>query len=48
MARAMRPLPSSKGWMVTNQRCASAALSTRSIDAGPLNHSRNCDISDGS
>ena len=26
MARAMRPLPSSKGWMVTNQRCATPGL----------------------
>ena len=26
IARAMRPLPSSNGWMVTNHRCASAAL----------------------
>ena len=29
-ARAMRPLPSSKGWMVTNHRCASPASSTGS------------------
>ena len=28
MARAMRPLRSSKGWMVTNHRCASAAFKT--------------------
>ena len=34
--------------MVTNQRCAWAALSTGSIEAGPLNQSRNCDISAGS
>ena len=31
MARAMRPLPSSNGWMVTNHRCASPALSTGSM-----------------
>ena len=31
IARAMRPLPSSNGWIVTNQRCASAALSTASM-----------------
>ena len=42
IARAIRPLPSSKGWMVTNQRCARAALSTGSIAGGPLNQSRNC------
>ena len=36
MARAIRPLPSSKGWMETNQRWAMAALSTpssRSLEA---------------
>ena len=36
MARAMRPLPSSKGWMVTNQRWARAARTTWLVSGGAL------------
>ena len=48
IARAIRPLPSSNGWIVTNHRCACAALSTGSIAVSPLNQSRNCRISSSS
>ena len=41
MARAMRPLPSSNGWIVTNHRCASAAFRTKSVSSAPLNQSRS-------
>ncbi len=42
MARAIRPLPSSKGWMVTNQRCAIAALMIGSIFSSVLYHRQKC------
>src|SRR5438552_3440284 len=46
MARAMRPLPSSNGWMVTNHRCARAAdrgahrlpVEHRPLDLAGLDH----------
>jgi hypothetical protein len=41
MARAMRPLPSSKGCIVTNQRWATEALTTQSFSFAPLNQWRN-------
>ena len=47
MARAMRPLPSSKGWMVTNQRWARAARTTWLVSGAPLSHSRKAAISPG-
>ena len=45
IARAMRPLPSPNGWIVTNHSWLKAALSTSSISAGLLNQSRNAVIS---
>ena len=45
IARAIRPLPSSNGWMVTNHRCAIPALRTRSSASSFSNHSRNFFIS---
>ena len=47
MARAMRPLPSSKGWTATNHRWAVAARITPSVSGGLLNHSRKAVISPG-
>ena len=44
-ARAMRPLPSSNGWIVTNHRCAVAAFRTSSIWDGDSNQSMNAAIS---
>src|ERR1700735_282182 len=45
MARAIRPLPSSNGWMVTNQRCARPAFRTGSMSAFSLNHARKACMS---
>ena len=46
IARAMRPLPSSNGWIVTNQRCASPAFRQRHrCRAGLLNQSGSGAIS---
>ena len=38
-------VPSSNGWMVTNQRCASPAFKTGSMSTSSLNQSRNARIS---
>ncbi len=47
MARAMRPLPSSKGWLVTNHRWATPAFSTGS-GAAVSNQFRKAPISESS
>lgn len=47
MARAIRPLPSSNGWIVTNQRWAMAARMTGSVPSRLSNQSRNAAISPG-
>ena len=48
MARPIRPLPSSNGWIVTNQICAIAAFSTRSTGAAlSSNQARKRAISSG-
>ena len=47
IARAMRPLPSSNGWMVTNHRCAMPALSTgsmASLAVEPVEERRSCRV----
>ena len=47
MIRAMRPLPSSKGWIVTNHKCAIAARIIGSVELSVLTHWMNCSIRAG-